>query len=133
MKFAAIADVHGNCLALEAVLADMDAFGVNEIVNLGDHVSRPLEAARTADLLIERGFPSVRGDQDRGLLDLHQAGASTRGDFQQLERKHFAREGAASYHEDAARPAGGRAVHRLGIDVRRRPFSLREKVARSAG
>src|SRR5215469_13086678 len=89
MKFAAIADVHGNCPALEAVLADMAALGVIEVVNLGDHVSGPLEAARTADLLIERGFPSVRGDQDRRLLELHQAGTSTRGDIQQLERKHF--------------------------------------------
>jgi diadenosine tetraphosphatase ApaH/serine/threonine PP2A family protein phosphatase len=44
---------------------------------------------RTADLLIERGFPSIRGDQDRILLELRAAGTSTRGDFQQLERKHF--------------------------------------------
>jgi predicted phosphodiesterase len=90
MKFAAIADVHGNRPALEAVLADITALGINEVVNLGDHVSGPLEAARTADLLIERGFPSVRGDQDRILIELWQAGTSARGDFRQLERKHFA-------------------------------------------
>src|SRR5215467_12582230 len=72
MKFAAIADVHGNCPALETVLADIAALGINEVVNLGDHVSGPLEAARTADLLIERGFPSVRGDQDRILVELWQ-------------------------------------------------------------
>jgi predicted phosphodiesterase len=89
MKFAAIADVHGNCPALEAVLADIAALGIKEVVNLGDHVSGPLEAARTADLLIERGFPSVRGDQDRILVELWQGGSSTRSDFQQLERKHF--------------------------------------------
>ena len=89
MKFAAIADVHGNCPALEAVLADIASLGINEVVNLGDHVSGPLEAARTADLLIERGFPSVRGDQDRILVELWQAGTSARSDFRQLERKHF--------------------------------------------
>lgn len=89
MRFAAIADVHGNCSALEAVLADIASLGINEVVNLGDHVSGPLEAARTADLLIERGFPSVRGDQDRILVELWQAGTSTRSDFHQLERKHF--------------------------------------------
>jgi predicted phosphodiesterase len=89
MKFAAIADVHGNCPALEAVLADIAALGIDDVVNLGDHVSGPLEAARTADLLIERGFPSVRGDQDRILVELWQAGASTRSDFRQLERRHF--------------------------------------------
>ncbi len=89
MKFAAIADVHGNRPALEAVLADIAGLGINEVVNLGDHVSGPLEAARTADLLIERGFPSVRGDQDRILIELWHEGTSTRGDFRQLERKHF--------------------------------------------
>ena len=89
MKFAAIADVHGNFLALEAVLADIAALGIGEVVNLGDHVSGPLEAARTADLLMEQGFPSVRGDQDRRLVELFQAGASTRKDFRQLSRKHF--------------------------------------------
>ena len=89
MKFAAIADVHGNCPALEAVLADIAGLGISEVVNLGDHVSGPLEAARTADLLIDRGFPSVRGDQDRILVELWRAGTSARSDFRQLERKHF--------------------------------------------
>ena len=34
MKFAAISDVHGNCVALEAVLADIAAMGIKEVVNL---------------------------------------------------------------------------------------------------
>jgi predicted phosphodiesterase len=90
MKFAAIADVHGNRLALEAVLADIAAAGHTEVVNLGDHVSGPLEARRTADLLIERGFPSIRGDQDRRLVefDIARTGAH-RGDYLQLDRKHL--------------------------------------------
>jgi len=89
MKFAAIADVHGNRPALGAVLADIAALGIDDVVNLGDHVSGPLEAARTADLLIERGFPSVRGDQDRILVELERNGGSKRADFAELERKHF--------------------------------------------
>jgi predicted phosphodiesterase len=89
MKFAAIADVHGNCVALEAVLADIAALGITEVVNLGDHVSGPLEPRRTADLLIARGFPSVRGDQDRRLVELDQAGTSERHDYKQLDRTHL--------------------------------------------
>src|SRR5215831_3165440 len=73
MRIAVIADVHGNCLALEAVLNDIAVQGIKEIVNLGDHVSGPLEAARTADLLVE----------------LYRQGSSTRGDFNQLGSKHF--------------------------------------------
>ena len=90
MKFAAIADVHGNCVALEAVLADIAALGITEVVNLGDHVSGPLEARRTADLLIERGFPSIQGDQDRRRVELGRAGTSDRGDYRQLDRNHLA-------------------------------------------
>ena len=41
MRFAAIADIHGNALALEAVLADVDAQGIGDIVNLGDMLSGP--------------------------------------------------------------------------------------------
>ena len=91
MKFAAIADVHGNCVALEAVLADIAALGITEVVNLGDHVSGPLEARRTADLLIERVFTSIRGDQDRRLVELSVAGASpsNRIDYKQLDRNHL--------------------------------------------
>jgi predicted phosphodiesterase len=69
MRFAAIADVHGNCDALEAVLADIAATGITEILNLGDHVSGPLEPRRTADMLMARGFPSIRGNQDRILVE----------------------------------------------------------------
>jgi predicted phosphodiesterase len=69
MRLAAIADVHGNIAALEAVLADIAAAGIVEVVNLGDHVSGPLDPAATADLLMERGFPSIRGNHDRVVVE----------------------------------------------------------------
>jgi predicted phosphodiesterase len=89
MKFAAIADVHGNCVALEAVLADIAAIGVTDVVNLGDHLSGPLEPRRTADLLMARGFTSIRGDQDRRLVELGPAGTASRFDHQQLDQGHL--------------------------------------------
>jgi hypothetical protein len=46
MRFAAIADVHGNPLALEAVAADIRADCIDDIVNLGDMASGPLDARR---------------------------------------------------------------------------------------
>ena len=89
MKFAAIADVHGNCVALEAVLADIAAVGITKVVNLGDHVSGPLETRRTADLLMARGFPSIRGEQDRLHGELERTGTSNRADYKQLYHKHL--------------------------------------------
>jgi predicted phosphodiesterase len=69
MKFAAIADIHGNSAALRAVLSDIDRQGIARVVNLGDALSGPLDPAGTADLLIERGFPTVSGNHDRALID----------------------------------------------------------------
>jgi len=69
MRLAAIADIHGNHLALEAVLADIARQGVDLTVNLGDHLSGPLEAGLTADLLIRTDMVSIRGNHDRWLLE----------------------------------------------------------------
>lgn len=70
MRFAAIADIHGNALALEAVLADIAAQGITDIVNLGDMLGGPLENGRTADMLIGLDLPTVRGNHDRYLVEL---------------------------------------------------------------
>jgi diadenosine tetraphosphatase ApaH/serine/threonine PP2A family protein phosphatase len=69
MRFAAIADVHGNPLALEAVIADIRAQGIDDIVNLGDMASGPLDARRTVDALMALGAANVRGNHDRYLVE----------------------------------------------------------------
>ena len=68
MRIAVLADIHGNVLALEAVLADLEQRGaVDRIVNLGDCVSGPLWPAETCALLMERNWPTVRGNHDRAV------------------------------------------------------------------
>ena len=72
MRFAAIADIHGNCAALRAVLDDIAAQGIRDIVNLGDCFSGPLEADRTGDLLLlldMNAERTVRGNHDRYLIE----------------------------------------------------------------
>jgi len=71
MRFAAIADIHGNLPALETVLADIAHRGIDTIVNLGDLLSGPLWPAETADLLEPLRLPTVRGNHERQLLTLH--------------------------------------------------------------
>src|SRR5947209_18918036 len=92
MKFAAIADIHGNCLALEAVLHDIAALGIHDVINLGDHLSGPLEAAKTADVLMQRGFTTIRGNHDRYLIELERDRMfpSDRLAHEQLEPRHIA-------------------------------------------
>lgn len=91
MRIAVIADIHGNDLALEAVLADITAQDIAEVVNLGDHLSGPLNAGRTADILIKYNFPSIRGNHDRWLTTRVPADMNSWDRFSHahLEPRHF--------------------------------------------
>src|SRR5579859_1804326 len=86
LRFAAIADIHGNLWALQAVLADIRARGVDLIVNLGDHLYGPLDPAGTADSLIALDLPAISGNQDRELI------ASTPAEGTLLENRQALRE-----------------------------------------
>lgn len=70
---AVISDIHGNLVALEAVLADTQRVGADELVCLGDVANfgpKPRETLRRVQAL---GCPVVMGNADWELLD-----ASTR-------------------------------------------------------
>jgi predicted phosphodiesterase len=70
MKIAAISDIHGNLNALQAVLAEIDREGVDQIINCGDTLGGPLESAKTADLLMAHGIPMIAGNHERQLITL---------------------------------------------------------------
>jgi diadenosine tetraphosphatase ApaH/serine/threonine PP2A family protein phosphatase len=90
-RFAAIADVHGNHLALEAVVADIRAQGIDDIVNLGDMASGPLDARRTMDMLMALDAVHVLGNHDRWLIDRlpEKMGPWERPAFAQLDVGHL--------------------------------------------
>jgi Calcineurin-like phosphoesterase len=69
MRIAIFADIHGNILALEAVLTDLQSRRVDKFVNLGDCVSGPLWPRETAELLMRLSWPTVRGNHDRWVTD----------------------------------------------------------------
>lgn len=70
MRLAVIADIHGNLLALDAVLGDIASRNVDLTVNLGDVVSGPLQPAETAEHLMPLALPTVSGNHERQLLTL---------------------------------------------------------------
>lgn len=66
MRIAVLADIHGNVLALDAVLADLARRGGADLtVNLGDCVSGPLWPRETFERLEALDLPTVRGNHDR--------------------------------------------------------------------
>jgi diadenosine tetraphosphatase ApaH/serine/threonine PP2A family protein phosphatase len=91
MRFAAMADIHGNVLALQAVVADIRAQGIEEIVNLGDMASGPLDARRTMDALMALDAVHVLGNHDRYLIDRppEKMGSWDRPAHAQLEARHL--------------------------------------------
>ena len=91
MRFAAIADVHGNHLALEAVIADIRAQGITDIVNLGDMASGPLDARRAMDALMAMDAVHVLGNHDRYLIDRppEKMGSWDRPAYAQLDPAHL--------------------------------------------
>ncbi len=67
MRLAVISDIHGNLLALEAVLAELPRHAPDATVNLGDCVTSPLWPRETLELLESLSVPTVRGNHDRWL------------------------------------------------------------------
>ena len=91
MRFAVLADIHGNALALEAVLEDIDRLGIDQVVNLGDVLSGPLDPHGVAERIIPLGWPTVRGNHDRYLIeqDTTAMGATDAVTYQALEPAHL--------------------------------------------
>src|SRR5258708_29812400 len=91
MRFGAIADVHGNYLALEGVIADIRAQGIDEIVERGEMASGPLDARRTMDALMALDAVHVLGNHDRYLIDrpAEKMGSWDRPAHAQLDASHL--------------------------------------------
>ena len=64
---AVFSDVHGNLPALEAVLADVERRGLTDVLCLGDLVGYGPFPNEVAQLVRERGIPTVMGNYDQGI------------------------------------------------------------------
>ncbi|RMH27003.1 MAG: metallophosphoesterase [Planctomycetota bacterium] len=68
MPTAVISDIHGNAVALRAVLADIDSRGVDRIICLGDIVGYGPEPLPCVDLVAQRCAWSLIGNHDFAVL-----------------------------------------------------------------
>ena len=68
-SIAVISDIHGNSWALEAVIKDIHNRGINKIINLGDSIYGPLDPLGTIAILIENDVISIKGNEDKIILD----------------------------------------------------------------
>jgi predicted phosphodiesterase len=75
VRIGLIADIHGNLVALDAVLAELDRTGVDHIVCLGDLAVLGPQPAEVIDRIRERGIPTVCGNTDAWLVTDHRLAA----------------------------------------------------------
>ena len=68
MKVAMLGDAHANLSALKAVLADIDARGVDAVWNVGDFVGYGANPEEVVALLARRADVSIMGNYDRKVL-----------------------------------------------------------------
>lgn len=68
MRLAFVSDVHGNAVALNVVLAAIEAEGVDQVVFLGDACLLGPEPAACAQRLRALGGPAICGNTDHWLL-----------------------------------------------------------------
>jgi putative phosphoesterase len=68
MRLGLISDLHGNLAALDAVIAELDEAGVDELICLGDIAPGP-QPRETIARLRELGCPVVLGNWDTWLLE----------------------------------------------------------------
>ncbi|HMV28818.1 MAG TPA: metallophosphoesterase [Anaerolineales bacterium] len=68
MRILVLSDVHGNCLALETVLADAKKNGFDQIICNGDMIQGGPQPHETVQLLQEMKCPIVMGNSDAWLL-----------------------------------------------------------------
>lgn len=66
-RYAIVSDIHGNILALQAVVDDMQKRKVSKVINLGDNVSGPLWPQETICYLMSHHWINIRGNHDRQL------------------------------------------------------------------
>lgn len=67
MKIAILSDVHGNLVALDAVVADVEQLQPDLIVHGGDLAFNGPRPAECVDRIRELGWPGVIGNMDRAL------------------------------------------------------------------
>lgn len=64
MRYAVLADIHGNEYALRAVLSDVEKAGIEELLLLGDYVGYYYGADIIIDLIRKWDFKAVKGNHE---------------------------------------------------------------------
>lgn len=71
MKIAVLGDIHGNHLALEAVLAEIGKEKVDALFAVGDFLGYYYHPAEVLEMCIGREIEMIKGNHETAFLDIH--------------------------------------------------------------
>lgn len=86
-RIAVISDIHGNCVALDAVRADIARAGVDVVICLGDAIQGGAQPAATVQRLREMACPVVMGNADAWMLTGVETGGEPVTEMQERVRQ----------------------------------------------
>lgn len=84
MKIAILSDIHGNYIALNAVLNQLKENDISKIVVAGDHISDCPSPSRVIDKLIEIDAIAIKGNREKYILDYMASGSRDWEQFDQM-------------------------------------------------
>lgn len=85
MRIAIISDIHGNCFAFDAVVADLKKQRTDQVVCLGDAIQGGAQPTETVARLRDLGCPVVMGNADAWLLTGEETGREAPATERMLE------------------------------------------------
>jgi len=115
MRYALISDIHANLPALEAVLADVDAAGVDAIYHLGDLVGYAPWPDEVVARIAERGIPGVAGNYDSTVATDYKHCGCRYEDAQQEALSHLSYEWTRQHVSPATKRALGALPFRIDL------------------
>jgi putative phosphoesterase len=68
MRIAVLADIHGNLPALEAVIADLERYGVDDVIINGDAINGAPFPLEVLDIIYQRNWRMVMGNHEEYML-----------------------------------------------------------------
>lgn len=75
MRYAIFSDIHSNLEGLEAVLKEAERFGAERLLCCGDIIGYNADPVACTQLVREKGVRCIRGNHERGLVDLERGSA----------------------------------------------------------
>ena len=74
-RIAVLSDIHGNLVALQAVLAEIAQLGIPRVIVAGDMIGFGPNPDAVVDLLVERGAEMIRGNHEQDYVAVYDTAA----------------------------------------------------------